>query len=119
MTMRPTVLLLFVLTVLAAGACGSDGDDVATGSSTTVGVPPSVPVECTDIALYEWYGSSKEEAIARAEADDRPWRIGREDDESFPLTEDYVVGRVTFEITDGLPAPEIQPTAPGTIERLC
>lgn len=37
-----------------------------------------------------------------ADDEDRPWRIGRQDDESFALTDDLVPGRVTFEIDDGI-----------------
>lgn len=36
----------------------------------------------------------------------RRWRTGREDDEWFAVTEDYVVGRVTFEL-DGDVAPRL------------
>jgi len=40
-------------------------------------------------------------AIAKADADGRPSRIGREDDESFILTQDFIPNRVTFEIDNG------------------
>ena len=44
---------------------------------------------------------TKRAAIAAAEADGRPWRIGREDDEQFLVTQDFIEDRVTFEIDDG------------------
>ena len=48
-----------------------------------------------------YVGLTKQAAIAKAEADGRPWRLGREDGESFMLTQDYNPERVTFEIDDG------------------
>ncbi len=47
-------------------------------------------------------GLSISEAAALAEDEGRPWRIGRQDDEGFVLTDDLVPGRVTFEIDDGI-----------------
>ena len=52
-------------------------------------------------------GLSISEATALAEAEGRPWRIGRQDDEVndvlhiVALTHDLVPGRVTFQIYDG------------------
>jgi hypothetical protein len=46
-------------------------------------------------------GLTISEATALAEDEGRPWRIGRQDDEGFVLTDDLVPGRVTFEIGDG------------------
>ncbi len=70
-------------------------------------------------------GLSVDDAAALAEADARPWRIGRQDGEFLAVTDDYVVGRVTFEVDDGVvtaadveaplpedpgPADEVSPT---------
>jgi hypothetical protein len=81
--------------VIGLAACGGS-DDAATpareGRTTTT--------ERDDPAAA-YVGLSKADAIAQAEADDRPWRIGREDDEQFALTQDFIEDRVTFEIDNG------------------
>ncbi len=72
-----------IATAIGGGEAGSDGPtDTATQSESFVGL--TIP-----------------EATARAEDEGRPWRIGRQDDESFVLTDDLFPGRVTFEIDDG------------------
>ena len=43
-------------------------------------------------------GLTREEAGALAERDGRDWRVGREDGVWLPVTDDYRVGRVTFEV---------------------
>ena len=43
----------------------------------------------------------KKEAIAKAESEGRQWRILREDDEVFMVTQDYVRTRINFEIDHG------------------
>jgi hypothetical protein len=81
--------------VIGLAACGGS-DDAATpareGRTTTTERDDPAPA---------YVGLSKADAIAQAEADDRPWRIGREDDEQFALTQDFIEDRVTFEIDDG------------------
>jgi hypothetical protein len=47
-------------------------------------------------------GLTRDEASALAEAEGRRWRVGREDGEWFALTDDYVVGRVTFGLDNGI-----------------
>lgn len=49
-----------------------------------------------------YLGLTEEEAIAQAEVDGRDFRVGERDGEPFMLTEDYVLGRVTATITDGV-----------------
>lgn len=49
-----------------------------------------------------YLGLTEEEAMAQAEVDGRPFRVGAKDGEQFMLTEDYVIGRVTATITDGV-----------------
>ena len=72
-----------IATAIDGGETGSDGPtDTATQSESFVGL--TIP-----------------EATALAEDEGRPWRIGRQDDEAFVLTDDLVPGRVTFEIDDG------------------
>ena len=84
------------LVVLALGsiaaACGGDNDKVSSGSkqSTT-----------SDTSAQSYVGLTKKEAIAKAEASDTPWRILREDKETFMATQDYLENRVNFEIDNG------------------
>ncbi len=47
-------------------------------------------------------GLPLDEAQRLADSEGRPWRIGRQDGESFALTEDYNEERVTFEVDDGV-----------------
>ena len=65
---------------------------------------PDTGAPGTSADLYEfvWFGLTKDEAIAKAEADGTTYRIGREDDETFALTEDFQEGRVTWSIDDGV-----------------
>ncbi len=84
---------VLVLGVLAA--CG--GSDDSANPTKDVKTATTAPGN----AASAYVGLTKKAAIAKAEADGRPWRIGREDDEQFMLTQDVVENRVTFEIDDG------------------
>jgi hypothetical protein len=90
------VTLLLCLGSVCLGSLGlfSCGDDEPDASSAT-----SLP-DAGDANL-QWYGSSEEDAVAKAESEGRESRVGRRDSETFPLTEDFVPGRVTFSIDDG------------------
>ena len=70
-----------IATAIATGETGSDGP--------------------TDTQSESFVGLTAPEATALAEDEGRPWRISRQDDEAFVLTDDLVPGRVTFEIDDG------------------
>ena len=90
---RTTVLecACLVGAVAAMTACGGDdGGGRASGSA---------PAGDTIAAAYE--GLSKQAAIAKADAADVTWRITREDDEVFMVTQDFDPERVNFEIDDG------------------
>lgn len=121
--MRPTTKLLFtglLALTLPLAACGDDDTDVSSGDDTTTSAPAgddSAPddtgttpgdTDPDDSSLgmtahdFVWYGLTKDEAIAKADADGTTYRIGREDDETFPLTEDFQEGRVTWSIDDGV-----------------
>jgi len=65
--------------------------------------PTSAPPSSTDTAAFpwEWYDLPIDDATAKAEDEGRAWRIAREDDTEFDLTDDLVEGRVTFEVDDG------------------
>ena len=85
------------LVVLALGstalACGSDGGNkVSSGSKRSA---------TSDTSAQSYVGLTKKEAIAKAEASDTPWRITREDKETFMVTQDFVEDRVNFEIDNG------------------
>ena len=57
------------------------------------------PTDPADASTY--VGLTKRAAIARADAAGVPWRVTREDDEEFAVTQDYNPERVNFEIDDG------------------
>ena len=67
-----------------------------TAPETPPGQPAAAPAERSFLEL------SLEEASALAESQGRPWRVGRVDGERFSVTQDFVVGRVTFELDDGV-----------------
>lgn len=76
---------------LAGGTAGGDqGGDTGGDAGGTLTNPDG------------FIGLPLEEAQLLAEQENRPWRIGRQDDESFALTEDYNEQRVTFDIDDGV-----------------
>jgi hypothetical protein len=86
-----TLIIIGVLVALAAAACATDDS----------GDPP--PAEDVEADLEDTFvGLAKAEAIARAEDEDRPWRIGREDEEVFAFDAELLVGRVTFEVDEGV-----------------
>jgi hypothetical protein len=53
-------------------------------------------------AADSYLGLTSDDAIARADAEGRVWRIAREDDEHYALTMDYRPDRVNLEIDDGV-----------------
>ena len=86
-------LVLVVALGVGASACGGDGGDkVSSGSKQS---------STSDTSAQSYVGLTKSEAIAKAKATDTPWRITREDDETFMVTQDYNPVRINFEIDDG------------------
>ena len=87
-----TVALVGAFGVCATACGGDDGNTVSSGSkqSTT-----------SDTSAQSYVGLTKKEAIAKAEASDTPWRILREDKETFMVTQDYNPARINFEIDNG------------------
>lgn len=81
-----------------AGVCSTDGDarppDIVLGDVDDGDEPASQG--------ERFVGLSESEAAALAEAEGRVWRVGRRDAEELALSADLMVGRVTFEIDDGL-----------------
>lgn len=89
---RVALLGIAVLVTMGAASSCSSGDE-------SDGDRP--PATADAPAVVDYIGLSKARAIAKAEAADVPWRIGREDKKQFALTQDFVEDRVTFEIDDG------------------
>lgn len=116
----PITVALLAVAVLVLVACGGAQDngsaapdvpstelpDAAPPSTETTtnadpsGQEPPSPVPAGD--PDEFVGLTFDAAVTLAETQERPWRVGREDDERFALTEDYIVGRVTFELDGGV-----------------
>jgi len=102
-----------VVVLLAAASCGDSdvgtaGDSAGdTTDDTVAGTAPASegtgasPVPADSEVTMEWFGHSEDEATAKATDEGREWRIARTDGETFPLTDDFVPGRVTFDIDDG------------------
>ena len=84
------------------------GRDDETSATTTTGVRPpttnDVAEEPTDglSPPGAFVGLALGDAQAKANSENRPWRIGRQDDEVFALTADYNPERVTFEVDGGV-----------------
>ncbi len=76
---------------------------LAVGIATAIGGDEASSDGPTDTATQSesFVGLTVSEATGLAEDEGRPWRIGRQDDQAFGLTDDLVPGRVTFEIDDG------------------
>lgn len=84
------------LAVLVLAGCGDDSPAYDSSRGRSASTPAAGTADESD-----YVGLGKDEAIARAENEGRQWRIGREDDELFAVTDDFVADRVTFEIDDG------------------
>ncbi len=121
---------LLTATALAVGlaACGGGVEsDVATGGDEPAEAPADDTTDEDDMsdetsmpadedaehdgsvsqaeaeAVADAYiGLTEAEAEQQAEVDGRPYRVGARDGEQMMLTEDYVVGRITVTITDGV-----------------
>lgn len=73
-------------------------DDTVSTTAPVIGDGPSDDVDLPARAPDSFVGLSREDAAALAEGEGRIWRVGREDGVYLPVTEDYRVGRVTFEV---------------------
>ena len=95
--MSRRVLALTLAGALAVGtlaACGGDSDERGVATSDRTGTSQGSGAEA-------YVGLTKKAAIAAAEAAGVTWRITREDDEQFLVTQDYDPERLNFEIDDG------------------
>ncbi|HEX5587692.1 MAG TPA: hypothetical protein VFZ17_10310 [Acidimicrobiia bacterium] len=95
-----TATLGVLLLTCAVASCASSDDASKSAGSSGAKATTTRPNDPADAAAA-YVGLTKAAAIARAEREQRPWRIGREDDEQFMLTQDFVENRVTFELDDG------------------
>ena len=131
MSMRsiPHLLIAGVLALGLAACGGGTGSDVAGGGDEPTETPADEPTDQQDDGSSDetsmpadgdveddgtitqaeaeavataYLGLTEEEAEAQAEVDGRPYRVGARDGEQYLLTEDYVLGRITVEITDGV-----------------
>jgi len=100
------VVVCVLAVTIGLAACGG-GDDNSRAVSSSRGSTTTSPVTTTpgstpgSETADAFVGLKKQAAVRKAEREGRPWRIGREDDEQFALTQDYIENRVTFEIDDG------------------
>lgn len=62
----------------------------------------SVSQDEAEVVANAYLGLTEAEAEQQAEVDGRQYRVGARDGEQMMLTEDYVVGRITVTITDGV-----------------
>ena len=95
MTRRMMGLALLVLVVSASAVALVIGT-LDAGEGADGQARPTAADEAPFIGL------TRDEASTLAEADGRRWRVGREGGERFALTDDFIVGRVTFELDDGI-----------------
>lgn len=114
----PRVLTAIALaSALAACGGGTDSDPAAGGdapadtptssddtSSPADDVQPTGEVTQAEAEAVgtAYIGLTEEEAQTQAEVDGREFRVGERDGEQFALIENYVLGRVTATVTDGV-----------------
>ena len=79
-----------------------DSDETSMPADEDVQHDGSISQAEAEAVANAYLGLTEAEAEAQAQVDDRPFRVGARDGEQFMLTEDYVVGRITVTITDGV-----------------
>ncbi|HEY5683757.1 MAG TPA: hypothetical protein VIY70_00135, partial [Acidimicrobiia bacterium] len=100
----PVIVTAIVLALGVAAAWAVGAGAAATGSGAD-----------RESETSEFVGLAKDAGIALAEEQGREWRIASEDGEDFALDASLVVGRVTFDIADGVVvAAQIESDAPST-----
>jgi hypothetical protein len=90
-------VVVAILAAVGIVGCGDDSGKSVTSRDTT---KETTTTEAPSTAP-EYVSLSKKAAIAKAEAEGRPWRIASENGESFPATLDYNPERVNFDINQG------------------
>lgn len=89
---------------------GDMDDETTDDSSDETSMPADEDVEHdgsisqgeAEAVANAYLGLTEAEAEQQAQVDDRPYRVGERDGEPMMLTEDYVIGRITVTITDGV-----------------
>jgi hypothetical protein len=85
-----------VVCVVLSVSCGGNDDDQV--SSTSVAATSTTAAES---AFGDYIGLSVDEAGARADADQRTWRVVEEDGVPRPVTMDFIETRLNFTVEDG------------------
>ena len=101
--MKPRHVVVGAVAALALtiGGVALAGDDGQPQPIAQVNDSPGDGPTGASTGSDSFVGLSVEDAVARAEDEGRPWRIARQDDERFALTDNLVAGRVTFEVDAG------------------
>ncbi|QSH39312.1 hypothetical protein JXR01_03355 [Candidatus Kaiserbacteria bacterium] len=100
MNMKSTISIILALIVLAGAYYFF--------MSTEKGVSPVTESQAGEIdnsTLYDearFIGMTEAEASAYAEANNVRFRVGKIDGEGLAVTADFVIGRITAEIEDGI-----------------
>ena len=108
-TKHVAIAVAAVAGAIGLAACGG-ADEPASAPATP---PAAEPVGDTgaaggtvlagqDLTGDDFVGMTLDQASAFAEEAGRQWRVGREDGVDLPSTADFVVGRVTFTVEDGV-----------------
>jgi len=84
-----------LLLVLAVAACGSEGTEPGAGAPDT-----TAPLDDRDSDSF--IGLTVEAAAERAEAQERVWRVVREDGVDLIITMDFLADRLNFSVEDGV-----------------
>jgi hypothetical protein len=109
-TRYPAIAAAVVAGALGLAACGGGADQPASAPSDPAPAKPALDAGAAGGTVPAGYvldagrfvGMQVDQAISFAEELGRQWRIGREDGVDLALTADFVSGRVTFTVVDGV-----------------
>jgi len=93
--------IIVVIGALALTGCGDGSDSSVSAKGNSKDNAKETTTSLGPGKESDYVGLTKSAAIAKAESQGRPWRIRREDGQSFPGTLDYNPERVQFEIDNG------------------
>ena len=99
------VILVSALAVLVLVGCGANADEKPDTKTPPASCPPSDPADMTAITQERadmLIGFTESDAESCAAQIGWAFRVGERDGESFPLTEDYSLQRVTVSVTKDL-----------------
>lgn len=91
-------------------ACGGGPGDPASGPSAPAPSAPALDAGQSDGTVPvghvldggQFVGLPLDAAASWAEELGRQWRVGREDGVDLPVTADFIAGRITFTVEDGV-----------------